>query len=128
MGAPAAEAYEAVVAEELVAGMVFCWFAGDVIWGSGIIRNERWADAKRMIGFMATREPVGGGGANARAEAAGFVVVVADETRNYLSRKKGAMLICGSKIRRSEVEMRRGFERKKSKLTGSYSIKKTTRA
>jgi hypothetical protein len=46
LGAPAAEAYEAVVAEELVAGMESCWFAGDVIWESGLIRDGRKGDAK----------------------------------------------------------------------------------
>jgi hypothetical protein len=45
-GAPAAEAYEAVVAEELVAGMGFCWFAGDVIWESCLVRDRRKGDAK----------------------------------------------------------------------------------
>jgi hypothetical protein len=40
------EAYEAVVAEELVAGMESCWFAGDVIWESGLIRDGRKGDAK----------------------------------------------------------------------------------
>lgn len=46
LGAPAAEAYEAVVADELVAGMESCWFAGDVIWESGLIREGRKGDAK----------------------------------------------------------------------------------
>lgn len=46
-GAPAAEAYEAVVAE-LVAGMGFCWFA-DVIWESGLLRDGRRGDAKETV-------------------------------------------------------------------------------